>query len=71
MNKKSIWETILRIVIAAATAAVTALTTTSCMAWDREKGSETLPFFLSHENILPLLLCFRKLVVSLLRELRG
>ena len=32
MKKNSIWETILRIVIAAATAAVTALTTTSCIA---------------------------------------
>ncbi len=31
MKKNSIWETILRIFIAAATAAVTALTTTSCM----------------------------------------
>ena len=31
MKKASIWEIILRCVIAAATAAVAALTTTSCM----------------------------------------
>ena len=31
MNKKSIWEVLLRIVIAAATAALTALGTTACM----------------------------------------
>ena len=31
MKKNSIWEVILRIVIAAATAALTALGTTSCM----------------------------------------
>ena len=31
MKKNSIWEVLLRIVIAAATAALTALSTTSCM----------------------------------------
>ena len=31
MKKNSVWEAILRILIAAATAALTALTTTSCM----------------------------------------
>jgi hypothetical protein len=31
MKKKSIWEVFLRIVVAAATAALTALGTTSCM----------------------------------------
>lgn len=31
MKKKSIWEILLRIAIAAATAALTALGTTSCM----------------------------------------
>ena len=31
MKKNSIWEVLLRIVIAAATAALTAVTTTSCM----------------------------------------
>ncbi len=33
MKKKSIWEVLLRIVIAAATAALTALGTTSCMGY--------------------------------------
>ncbi len=32
-GKKSVWEVILRIIIAAATAAVTALGTTSCMGY--------------------------------------
>ena len=31
MKKKSIWETVIRIAIAALTAALTALGTTSCM----------------------------------------
>ena len=31
MKKNSIWEVLLRIVIAAATAALTALSTTACM----------------------------------------
>ena len=33
MKKTSIWEIVLRIVIAAATAALTALGTTSCMGY--------------------------------------
>ena len=33
MKKASIWEIVLRIVIAAATAALTALGTTSCMGY--------------------------------------
>ncbi len=31
MNKKNIWELVLKMVVAALTAAITALTTTSCM----------------------------------------
>ena len=31
MKKNSIWEVLLRIIVAAATAALTALTTTACM----------------------------------------
>ena len=31
MEKKSIWEIILRVAVAALTAALTAITTTSCM----------------------------------------
>ena len=31
MNKKSVWELILKMVVAAVTAALTALGTTSCM----------------------------------------
>ncbi len=31
MNKKNIWEVVLKMVVAALTAAITALTTTSCM----------------------------------------
>ena len=31
MNKKSVWEVILKMVVAAVTAALTALGTTSCM----------------------------------------
>ena len=33
MKKSTLWEVLLRIVIAAATAALTALGTTSCMGW--------------------------------------
>lgn len=33
MKKKSIWEILLRIIIAAGTAALTALGTTSCMGY--------------------------------------
>ncbi|MCR5588770.1 MAG: smalltalk protein [Bacteroidales bacterium] len=31
MNKKNFWEVVLKMVVAALTAAITALTTTSCM----------------------------------------
>ena len=31
MNKKNIWEVILKIIVAAVTAALTAITTTSCI----------------------------------------
>ena len=31
MNKKNIWEVILKVIVAAATAALTAITTTSCI----------------------------------------
>ena len=31
--KKNVWEAVLRIVIAALTAALTAIGTTSCMSW--------------------------------------
>ena len=31
MKKKNIWEVLLKIIVAAATAALTAVTTTSCM----------------------------------------
>jgi hypothetical protein len=31
MEKKSVWEVVLRVLVAAITAALTAMTTTSCM----------------------------------------
>ncbi len=31
MNKKNIWDVLLKVIVAAITAAATALTTTSCM----------------------------------------